>query len=72
MTYDLEDFAKWVHVPIIFTEHQTKHAFCKNIGWDPDVWIDDCPALIDHDDKPWSEEKLVEWRKSVKEAQQGE
>lgn len=36
-------------IPVIFTEYQQKRAFCKHIGWEPDIWIDDSPEfIVDH------------------------
>jgi hypothetical protein len=65
LTSDLEDWARVNDLNIIFTNHQGKHQVCLELGWDPDVWIDDAPALIDHNDKPWSKEKLDEWAKTL-------
>lgn len=33
-------------IPVIFTEYTRKRTFTANMGWFPDVWIDDCPELI--------------------------
>lgn len=33
-------------VPVVFTEYIKKRAFCKSIGWEPDIWIDDSPEFI--------------------------
>jgi hypothetical protein len=65
ITVDMKDYVEMHMLPVIFCNHQTKHGVCLNLGWDPDVWIDDAPALIDHNDKPWSEEKLNEWRQTL-------
>ena len=33
-------------IPIIFTEYIGKRAYCRYIGWEPDIWIDDSPEFI--------------------------
>jgi hypothetical protein len=33
-------------IPVIYTEYIQKRAFCKHIGWEPDIWIDDSPEFI--------------------------
>lgn len=65
ITMDLQDYGKIHKLDIICTGHKGKHQVCLDLGWDPDVWIDDAPALIDHNDKPWSQEKLDEWAKTL-------
>lgn len=65
VTTDLLDFAKANNLEIICTGRIAKHQFCIDIGWDPDVWIDDSPALIDHQDKEWTKEQVDAWRKTL-------
>lgn len=33
-------------IPIIYTEYHQKRPYCKQIGWEPDIWIDDSPEFI--------------------------
>jgi hypothetical protein len=33
-------------IPVIYTEYQQKRAFCRSLGWEPDIWIDDQPEFI--------------------------
>jgi hypothetical protein len=33
-------------IPVIYTEYQQKRAFCRRLGWEPDIWIDDQPEFI--------------------------
>lgn len=65
ITSDLRWFADTANIPIVCTERTLKQAFCRSIGWEPDIWIDDSPALIGHDDGVWSEEKLSKWREQT-------
>lgn len=38
-------------IPVIFTAGYQKRSFCANLGWFPDIWIDDSPEfIVDRDD----------------------
>lgn len=37
-------------IPVIYTAGNRKRDFCANLGFFPDVWIDDMPELIVSDD----------------------
>lgn len=66
LTQDLFDFAEVCGIEIIFTGRVLKQKFCKEqMNWEPDVWIDDSPALIGHDDGVWEKEKLDAWKESL-------
>lgn len=53
-------------IPIIFTGRVWKQQYCREAhNWDPDIWIDDAPALINHDDGIWEPEKLNAWKESL-------
>lgn len=77
LTQDLEDFATRNNLAVMFTAREAKQAFCKQLGWEPDVWIDDTPSLIVNPSE-WTTKQLTDWKasvglsKSVKEAIQGE
>lgn len=34
------------NLPVIATNHVSKRAACRALGWEPQVWIDDMPELI--------------------------
>ncbi len=38
--------AMGVSIPIITTNMAQKRPFCEQLGWIPDVWIDDSPEFI--------------------------
>jgi hypothetical protein len=63
--YMTENHATPWKIPIIFTGRVFKQEYCRSIGWDPDVWIDDSPALINHDDGIWEKEKLDAWKQTL-------
>ena len=33
-------------LPVIYTSRKQKREHCDEIGWHPDIWIDDSPELI--------------------------
>jgi hypothetical protein len=33
-------------IPVLCTNRQQKREFCDNLGWHPDIWIDDSPEFI--------------------------
>lgn len=71
MTRDLQDFLNGVNevagqkLKIEFTGREWKYDYCKRIGWIPDIWIDDAPALINHPDGRWNDEQLKHWQESL-------
>lgn len=72
---DLTYFAERHNISIVYTGREAKKPFCRQIGWEPDVWIDDTPDLI-VTGSDWSIEEYETWQaslqKSIKEAVQGE
>lgn len=42
----VHEFASSIGLTIIATGHVGKRAYCADIGWMPDVWIDDSPEFI--------------------------
>lgn len=49
------------HAPVIYTNGGAKRAHCEQVGWVPDVWIDDNPAAI-LAPSTTSNEVLAAWR----------
>lgn len=45
-TDGIEQAAQDLGIEIIFTDHQQKQQVCEEIGWEPDIWIDDKPMHI--------------------------
>ncbi|QQK87926.1 putative 5'-nucleotidase [Salmonella phage pSal-SNUABM-01] len=43
---DVLTFAKEAGIPVIFTNGKQKRHHTKDIGWVPDIWIDDSPHYI--------------------------
>ncbi|EEE6681792.1 hypothetical protein CTR21_003780 [Salmonella enterica subsp. diarizonae] len=43
---DIITWGERLNVPVIFTEGKQKEAFCEEIGWKPNIWIDDDPRFI--------------------------
>lgn len=43
---DVLTFAKEVNIPVIFTNGKQKKHHTREIGWNPDIWIDDSPHYI--------------------------
>lgn len=43
---DVQSFAEFHGIPIIFTGGRQKSHVCEELGWSPDIWIDDSPHLI--------------------------
>lgn len=43
---DIEAFAKQHSIPIIYCNGLQKKQVCHDLGWSPDIWIDDMPMLI--------------------------
>lgn len=43
--------AAFPNTPIYVTNGEAKRTYLMRQGMEPDVWIDDCPALIDQDAK---------------------
>lgn len=46
LTDGIEEIANELQLDIIFTDHRQKQQVCKEIGWNPDIWIDDQPMHI--------------------------
>ena len=47
---DIERAAEMLGIKAVFTKHQPKRQFCRDIaGWNPDVWLDDMPEMIGSD-----------------------
>lgn len=40
------EIAADLDIDIIFTNHVKKHDFCEQLGWLPDIWVDDKPEHI--------------------------
>ncbi len=48
---------------IIYCDGKSKIDVCKEIGWEPDIWIDDNPAGIILG-STYTQEQLQEWREN--------
>jgi hypothetical protein len=65
ITTDLLEFATNTGIEIMTTGRVWKQEYCIIHGWEPDVWIDDSPALINHDDGVWTQEQHDIWKKAL-------
>jgi len=43
---DWFDLPEKFRVPVLYTSHIPKRIYCDEIGWQPEIWIDDIPELI--------------------------
>lgn len=48
---------------VIWCDGHAKREWCRSIGWEPDIWIDDDPYSLVHGSK-WAHEspELIAWR----------
>lgn len=49
-------------LPIIYCDGRPKREVCRELGWEPDVWIDDAPESI-VSGSTLTPEQIEEWRK---------
>lgn len=43
---DFCELSECYHPPVIYTSRIQKREYCDEIGWQPDIWIDDSPEFI--------------------------